>query len=477
MFDSKSHKANLPGRKNVPMQPDSLYPILSADDLLADVDTAVKVDHLFERIRDCHVDQKDIDALYKTVVNTVVELLQVLPETEDGYYSRPKGMLYVALDTASEALAMHRSPELIAKTPQIVARRQAVWTYAVFTAALFNGLRELVRRLVSICDKNGSPIEMWMPFEGPMTQLKISEGTHYRYSFAQAYWPTIYRQGVVPLVLEHLLPPGALQWLASDPWIFNYWLAVLCQEASTGTLGNVIALARDHVLSRELANLKEAGLVPAREQLADKDVVVTSTKENEKFKDKTHDRKIGKLGDPRAGNLRNRRIGASGFHGVTAGDVFLAWLREGLVDGSIQVNHKDAKAAGAHVVKEGVLLTGNLLQQFAKEDGRFTSQQVAKQLAERGLMHQSEGSSQQVNYFVGHPSQKQIVAGVLLTDPTTVFNNVPKVNADVATPQTNLSNANLPMMQNEQRLLSKLRVPEQRGHARVGSSIPPLLKG
>ena len=136
-------------------------------------------------------------------------------------------ILDFGIQTATEALVMHRNAETLVKTPKLTGQRQALWTYAIYTAGLLNGVRELVRRLVSLCDHHGRPLEMWLPFEGPMTTLKIEHASYYRFSFSQSYWPTVYRQGVLPLIMEHILPEHCIPWLASDSWIFNYWLSYL----------------------------------------------------------------------------------------------------------------------------------------------------------------------------------------------------------------------------------------------------------
>ena len=256
-------------------------------------------------------------------------------------------------------------------------------------------------------------------------------------------------------------------------------LAIFCQETSTGTLGNIISLARDQALAKEMALLQEEQdrLMKRHKQEENPSSSLSgkSEKENKKFSEKTYDRKVGKLSDPRAGTFRNRNVGMGG---VTAGDVFLNWLRDGISDGNIKVNHKESSATGVHVVKEGVLLTGSLLQQFAKEDGRFTSSQVSEQLAKRGLIATESSSSRQVSYFDGNPKQNKTVAGVLLTDATTVFDHVPKVNPNVAVMKSTLSQAHLPMMHNEQRLLGKMKAPEVRGMPRQsGSYVSPLLRG
>ena len=482
MFESVINRSMPPGRKKAPLQPQSLYPILTAADLLSPTLRAQSVKQLKEQIKASRIVQQDIEILYLSVLDNFAELVQLIPETQDGYFSHPGGMLDFSLQMATEALLIHRSPEILAKTSQIFAQREVLWTYAIFTAALLGGVRELTRRLVSLCDQEGRPIEMWLSYEGPMTTLKIPEVTHYRYSFSQAYWPTIYRQGVVPLVIEHILPDNAIQWLASDPWVFNYWLAVLGQEAGAGTLGNVISLARDQALAKEKALLQQEeerlAHVSQQKENAASNLSDSSNKENKKFSDQNSERKLGKLGDSRATSIRNRRASRSvGVRGVTAGDVFLAWLREGIASGQIKVNFKQVDAAGAHVVKEGILLTGDLLKDFFKDDSRFSVKKVSEQLVARGLVALSDSGSKQINYFVGDPAQKQTVSGVLLTDPTIVFDNVPKVNPSVAVVQSKLSQAHLPMMQNEQRVLAKMRVPETRGIARTDSSIPPLIRG
>jgi len=479
MFETLSSRTTPPGRKEVPVQAQSLYSVLTAEDLLSTEERQKSLKQLVEQLKACNIVQQDIESIYLTVLENFAELVQLIPETQDGYFSHPGGILDFGIQTATEALALHRNREILAKTPNLSGQREALWTYAIFSAALLNGLRELVRRLVSLCDSNGRPLEMWLPYEGPMTALKIENATHYRFSFSQSYWPTIYRQGVVPLVMEHILPDHCIPWLASDPWIFNYWLAILCQEASTGTLGNTISFARDQALAKEMALLQQEEERFAKrhkkEENPSDSLSGKSEKENEKFKKKTSEHKLGKLRDPRAGSIRNRK---AGMGGVTAGDVFLNWVREGIADGNIKVNHKETGATGVHVVKEGVLLTGSLVQKFAKEDGRFTSNQVGEQLAVRGLIVTESASSKQVSYYDGNPKQNETVAGVLLTDATTVFDNVPKVNPNVTVMKSKLTQAQLPMMHNEQRLLAKMKVPEVRGVARQsGSYVSPLLRG
>ena len=79
MFETLKNRTAPPGRKEVPVQAQSLYPILSAAELLSPKPREELVKNLIAQLKACNIVQQDIESMYLSVLNNFAELVQLLP--------------------------------------------------------------------------------------------------------------------------------------------------------------------------------------------------------------------------------------------------------------------------------------------------------------------------------------------------------------------------------------------------------------
>jgi hypothetical protein len=270
----------------------SLFTVRTADQLLADLSR----ENYLKKINDIvKMPNEHFQALYAQLVDNFVEFAQILPMR---YTEHLSGIMQEGLRHGLIAL------ELLFETS--TKKPQPIYIYAVFSMALLADVVKVIStQKVMISDENGIYIDEWCPFVGSMVEqgaqfYKIREYGGYRQAFLNS---------ANPLLAQRVMPGLGLRWLASNPRIFDMWIAVLTgHEDWAGELGNLLKL-----LKRQLDESEK------KEGLWLENVPMEST-------------------EPEA---------------VADAEKFLEWLKDGLENETISVNEKDSFV---HILDDGIFI-------------------------------------------------------------------------------------------------------------------------
>lgn len=403
----------------------------------------------------------------RPVIENYADFVQLLPAPVSRYHAHPGGLFAHALEIVLLALDYRRGQILPrGAAPEVIGEQAHRWTYAVFVVALLNdvgrnvaGLRVLVRR------GRGEP-EPWTPLAGSM---RACGAVSYRVESweSAALYDALYTQLPV-LLLNRFLPAPVLAWLAADRELMRELLAVLSGDPSArngAVSGLVLRAATESMSPKRRAGLcsTDRKVTPAAAQPA----TVTQTTDESALpveepvylEDLGHERQ-GPLPpmtlDSRPDDKRPAdsafspsqpsapvdAITAQASHAVHR---FIAWLREGISDGTIRVNEAGALV---HGVDEGMLLVSpRIFKEFAKrfgEDGTGHVPTIAVDEADSGKWIQRRllraGWHVRVDKGVNIVTYQVIrkgravsrLSGVVITNPARFVNPVPPVNSVLA---------------------------------------------
>jgi len=173
-------------------------------------------------------------AFYQAAIDAFARCVQLLPASEVHHHAGHGGLLTHTLEVCVFALKLRRSYLLSSQGgAEEIAKKQDLWTYAVFLAALCHDLgKPAVDQHVEVYSRITAEPVYWDPFGYSMDE----QGAYYRYSFVRN---RVYRfhEKVTPLLVKRIIPTPGMQWLSSDPVILASWLAAI-----TGDLENADAL-------------------------------------------------------------------------------------------------------------------------------------------------------------------------------------------------------------------------------------------
>jgi integrating conjugative element relaxase (TIGR03760 family) len=291
------------------------------------------------------------EKLYYQVIERFAEFVQNLPQTQHGAFSNVGGFLDHGIERAARALSLcleYFYPQQ--KSFQTVTSQEALWIYAVFTAALFLDLGKLaVKYQITLCSKDGAVIKEWLPYSGTM----LKQGTYYKYDFVKENRENLGKL-VTSLLARQILDEvvsetgedtgNGFNWLASDPDVLEAWLSLLNTEGRPmGTFMSVIPQADAQVIESYFGAQKAGAQTskPFAGTMFDTPVTTTT---------------------PTGGD-------ENGFTAsVDGAETFLRWLRNGLESGAISMNDL---ASQVQVVREGVLMSSEVFQTFATANQQY----------------------------------------------------------------------------------------------------------
>lgn len=274
--------------------------------------------------------------LYQQVIDQFAEFVQALPETARGTFGNEGGFLDHGLERASRALSLclaYFFPQ--EKSFQSISSLQALWIYAVFTAALLYDIGKLaVKYHIEICQKDGTATQTWSPYTSSM----VAQGRYYKFDFVKENRDNL-RRLVTGLLARQILDeaeltgepdPGSLggfNWIASNPDVLEAWLALLSGDTRfISSYLTVIPLADIQTLENQ----------------------IKTTQPNEFATD------------------------------LSVSEEFLQWLRQGLANETISVNEADSQV---HITQDGVVILNGAFNQFLvdKPDIKQGTNDIARQ--------------------------------------------------------------------------------------------------
>jgi hypothetical protein len=305
---------------------------------------------------------KLFDKLYGKVVAAFAEFVQALPQTQHGAFSNVGGFLDHGLERAARALSLclaYFHPE--EKSFHDVSPQEALWIYAVFTAALFLDLGKLaVKYHITLCDKNGTPTKQWSPYSGVMK----GQGDYYKYDFVKENRDNLGKLVTALLARQILLQAteddedggtgaGGFEWIASNPDVLEAWLSMLNTEGRPmGSFMTVIPLADAQVIEA-FFGIQKPGRDPGSKPFA------------------------GTMFDSALGTTPSgSEDGSSLSPSMDAGEAFMRWLRAGLASSAIGVNELGSQV---QIVREGVLMSSEIFKAFASANHQYKNADSVEQ--------------------------------------------------------------------------------------------------
>jgi integrating conjugative element relaxase (TIGR03760 family) len=210
------------------------------------------------------------DALYQPLLDRFAAFVQQLPASEAHHHRQPGGLLQHGLDTALKALTLRRGILLPpGSSAERLAEKQDVWTYATTSAALLHDLgKPVVDQQVDLLDPNGRNLGRWNPLAGPIRP----PATHYSIRYVRGRRYRLHPR-LPPMLVHHLVPAVALEWLVQDLDVFEAWLAVISGGDSelAGPLGQIIQQADGLSVAADLgAEPSSSAAAGARRPLAER---------------------------------------------------------------------------------------------------------------------------------------------------------------------------------------------------------------
>lgn len=322
------------------------------------------------------VDDDAYALFYESTIHAFAEFVQVLPTEPNGPLSH---LLNEGLSRATIAVKNYMS-EGAGVDPLIM--------YARFTAGLLRDIsRAVINHKVVLCDEGGNYQEDWQPFTGSM----VGQSKFYKlYPLAPIYQRL--DKSLTGLLARQLMPEEGFLWITSDLQLYADWLDYLSgEDGQGGGVTHGLSTVRPQDVLNLLNSLVQ---VPVEmQQAAD----------------------------------------------TQYGDMFYAWLKEGIADGTIPVNTTDA---GVHMTVEGVFLERNkVFHHFAEQSKLPVNMNVVfSQFGNLfGVASKGGNDFMHAQFFSEYPTtlndkgmafssplssrQRSLREGMLLGDPAMVFMN------------------------------------------------------
>lgn len=342
---------------------------------------------LLQQIREaCILESARFDSLCLTALHNLINHSQNLPETSNSYYSQQGGFLDHALNRTESALNLF-SQYLLVDDKAEFSEEQKLWQYALFSAALLQGVGKLqIDFLVELYDNNGQFLKQWNPLLENLSMV----GSHYSYSF-QKEQDAVFRQRLNILLARTLMPSSGFSWIASNSQVLAVWLALLNEDYyAAGTLGAILIRADALAIQRYFSQF--------------------------------HIRAYGSRGG-RYGRAATFTGGTPDVNGMEQqiGIEFIQWLTKLLAKGELVINREHLL-----MVPGGLLMSEEVFKWFVSGHPDYTSWQAVRNgflslglhrlAADGGLITRFEQNNNQqmhsgivfANYAVALPPEVQL---------------------------------------------------------------------
>jgi hypothetical protein len=295
------------------------YPIKLAVDLLASKDSQGFIQLIKSLIRS----SRRFSSFYFPVIEKFAEFVQNLPENQREFFGQQVRFLTQGLERASRTLSLclaHFFPE--EANFSNVSKRDALWIYATFTAALFLDVGKIaVKYTVTLYREKDHFVKQWDPYTGTM----LGQGSYYKFDYIKENLHDLYRF-ITPILARQILDSatgpssGGFNWIASDPEVLAIWFALLVGEEDRIPMTSFMSV------------IPRAEIEIVENYRKEKKIVVT---------------------DP-------------------AGDAFLQWLRKEITEGRILINKQNE----LRVTEKEIILSVALFQQFADSNASYKHPEI-----------------------------------------------------------------------------------------------------
>ena len=335
------------------------------------------------------------------VIEGYAEFVQLLPASESPSVN-PDDLFTRSLDVASRALDYRRGQILPrGAAPEVIGAQAHRWTYAVFVSALLCGVRR------------NRPDQA----EGHTAQF-----------------------------LDRFVPPAVLGWLAEDPALMRELLAFLsdAEWTQSGAISELVLRAATELGSRDL--LPHSRRDPTAQEMAapniprDVNAGASTMMTHESPLPAEEPEYLEDVDDER--EAAGQTVPTTNPAFAQAPDTarrFVAWLQQGLSDGTLRANQAGALV---HFVDEGMLLVSpRIFREFAKhlgEDGGGPAnapgetdigKSIQRQVLRAGWHLRADKGVNILTYQVMRGSRPASrLSGVVILNPARFVDPVPPVN-------------------------------------------------
>jgi integrating conjugative element relaxase (TIGR03760 family) len=210
------------------------------------------------------LDQDQFNKLSRNLVHNLTDYCQLLPETANRHYSQAGGFIDYALNRTEAALSLFKE-YLILDASGLASEEQKLWQYALFSAALLQGIGKFYTDLqVVFFDSQGGALKtrdaLSENLYTPAARVSSSDPVnnpafYYAYSFSTASSDK-FRQRLNSIIARFIMPASGFDWIASNPKVLETWLALLNEDLyRAGTLGFILDRSKTLALQRHYSGL------------------------------------------------------------------------------------------------------------------------------------------------------------------------------------------------------------------------------
>ncbi len=198
----------------------------------------------------CALEEARFDGLCLSLVHNLVNYCQNLPETSTSYYSQPGGLLDHALNRTEAALSLFQEFQ------EVTSEEQKLWQYALFSAAILQGIGKLqIDYSIDLYDNDSQFLKRW----NPLLENLVAVGNYYSYEF-QKEENEDFRRRLNLLLARSLMPANGFAWIVSNAQVLAVWLALLNEDSyAAGTFGAILVRADAIAIQRYLNQLALRG--------------------------------------------------------------------------------------------------------------------------------------------------------------------------------------------------------------------------
>jgi len=274
-----------------------------------------------------------------SLIHSLVNYCQSMPETTNSYYALPGGLVDHALNRTEAALDLFRK-HIVKDEATDLTKDQKLWLYALLTAGILQGIGKLqIDYRVELFEANGKFLKPWTPLLESMS----ASASYYNFEFLPEGDNDLRRRLNI-LLARSLMPTEGFAWIISNPKVLAVWLALLSEDSrGAGTLGAILVRADAMAISRYFNEMLLRSLA-------------------------TRGGRHGRIStfvdtNPESLAEKERLIGVE----------FINWLSEKLASGEILIN----KAPLLHV-PGGLLMSAEAFKWFVREHPEYKNWQAAQ---------------------------------------------------------------------------------------------------
>jgi integrating conjugative element relaxase (TIGR03760 family) len=182
----------------------------------------------------------NFECFYLSAIKNYARFVQLLPASEVHHHAGPGGMLTHALEVCVMALKVRRSYLLSdAGGAEEISKKQHLWTYAVFIAALCHDLAKVaVDQEIAVYDESHRELT-WNPWDKYIDE----QGKWYTSEFVRDRQYRLHEKAS-PLLIHRIISSQGMKWIGSDLSILSKWVACLSGDMdNASSIGEIVSIA------------------------------------------------------------------------------------------------------------------------------------------------------------------------------------------------------------------------------------------